>query len=115
MAIRWAKAHAGELQGDPQRIVLIGHSAGGQLACLAAVQAEGASSDKLSALSFSIRDARLTAAEARSVLDEFGASSDKLEALQIMRDHIEDPSNWQVLVEAFGSSFDREEARGLAP
>lgn len=41
-AIRWAKAHAREFKGDPQRIVLIGHSAGGQLACLAAVQADTA-------------------------------------------------------------------------
>ncbi len=38
-AIRWVKAHAAEFKGDPTRIVLFGHSAGGQLACLAAVQA----------------------------------------------------------------------------
>ncbi len=38
-AIRWAKAHAAEFKGDPQRIVLFGHSAGGQLVCLAAVLA----------------------------------------------------------------------------
>jgi acetyl esterase/lipase len=38
-AIRWVKAHAAEFGGDPARIVLFGHSAGGQLACLAAVTA----------------------------------------------------------------------------
>jgi acetyl esterase/lipase len=38
-AIRWAKAHAAEYKGDPQRIALIGYSAGGQLACLAGVLA----------------------------------------------------------------------------
>ena len=38
-AVRWAKTHAAEYKGDPQRIVLMGYSAGGQLACLAAVQA----------------------------------------------------------------------------
>jgi acetyl esterase/lipase len=39
-AVRWAKAHATEYKGDPQRIGLMGYSAGGQLACLAAVQAK---------------------------------------------------------------------------
>ncbi len=38
-AIRWAKAHATEYKGDPQRVALVGYSAGGQLACLAAVRA----------------------------------------------------------------------------
>jgi acetyl esterase/lipase len=38
-AIRWVKAHAAEHKGDPQRIALFGHSAGGHLACLAAVLA----------------------------------------------------------------------------
>lgn len=37
-AIRWAKAHAAEYNGDPNRIVLVGHSAGGHLASLAAVK-----------------------------------------------------------------------------
>jgi acetyl esterase/lipase len=35
-AIRWVKAHAAEYKGDPQRIALFGHSAGGHLVCLAA-------------------------------------------------------------------------------
>lgn len=35
-AIRWVKAHAAEFNGDPSRIVLFGHSAGGHLVCLAA-------------------------------------------------------------------------------
>ena len=34
-AIRWVKAHAAEFGGDPSRIVLFGHSAGGHLVCLA--------------------------------------------------------------------------------
>ena len=38
-AIRWVKAHAGEYKGDPRRIALFGHSAGGHLACLAGVLA----------------------------------------------------------------------------
>jgi alpha-L-fucosidase 2 len=38
-AIRWVKAHARNYKGDPHRIVLFGHSAGGHLACLAAVLA----------------------------------------------------------------------------
>jgi pectin methylesterase-like acyl-CoA thioesterase/acetyl esterase/lipase len=37
-AIRWVKAHAGEFKGDPQRIALIGYSAGGHLVCMAAIQ-----------------------------------------------------------------------------
>lgn len=36
-AIRWVKAHAAEYHGDPRRIVIVGHSAGGHLACLAGV------------------------------------------------------------------------------
>lgn len=39
-AIRWIKAHAAEYRGDPKRIALFGHSAGGHLACLAAVLAQ---------------------------------------------------------------------------
>ena len=34
-AIRWVKAHAPEYRGDPRRIVLLGHSAGGHLVCYA--------------------------------------------------------------------------------
>lgn len=35
-AIRWVKANAAAYRGDPTRIALFGHSAGGHLACLAA-------------------------------------------------------------------------------
>jgi alpha-L-fucosidase 2 len=35
-AIKWVKVHASEYKGDPNRIVLFGHSAGGHLAFLAA-------------------------------------------------------------------------------
>lgn len=37
-AIRWVKAHASEFKGDPKRIVLFGHSAGGHLAMFAATE-----------------------------------------------------------------------------
>jgi alpha-L-fucosidase 2 len=37
-AIRWVKLHAGDFKGDPQRIALLGYSAGGQLACLASTE-----------------------------------------------------------------------------
>lgn len=39
-AIRWVKAHAKEYKADPQRIALIGESAGGQLVSLAGVRAQ---------------------------------------------------------------------------
>lgn len=39
-AIRWVKAHARDYKGDPRRITLFGHSAGGHLACHAAVVAD---------------------------------------------------------------------------
>jgi acetyl esterase/lipase len=39
-AIRWVKAHAAEYKGDPNRIALLGYSAGGHLVCLAAVLAK---------------------------------------------------------------------------
>jgi alpha-L-fucosidase 2 len=38
-AIRWVKAHAAEFKGDPKRIALFGHSAGGHLVTLAGVLA----------------------------------------------------------------------------
>jgi len=38
-AIRWAKQHAVEYKGDPDRIALLGYSAGGQLVTLAGVRA----------------------------------------------------------------------------
>ena len=38
-AIRWGKAHAAEYKGDPDHIALLGYSAGGHLACLAATLA----------------------------------------------------------------------------
>ena len=37
-AIRWVKANAAAYKGDSGRIVLFGHSAGGQLVCLAATE-----------------------------------------------------------------------------
>lgn len=37
-AIRWVKAHAAEYKGDPERIALIGYSAGGHLVTLAGTQ-----------------------------------------------------------------------------
>ena len=39
-AIRWVKAHAMEFKGDPNRIAIFGHSAGGHLAVLAGVLGE---------------------------------------------------------------------------
>ncbi|HSV15258.1 MAG TPA: alpha/beta hydrolase [Tepidisphaeraceae bacterium] len=38
-AIRWVKAHAAEYKADPNRIALMGYSAGGQLVCLEAATA----------------------------------------------------------------------------
>jgi pectinesterase len=39
-AVRWVKKHATEFKGDPERIALMGYSAGGHLTTLAAVLAE---------------------------------------------------------------------------
>ncbi|HUA39237.1 MAG TPA: alpha/beta hydrolase [Candidatus Sulfopaludibacter sp.] len=38
-AIRWVKAHAADYKGNPDQIALLGYSAGGHLACLAATLA----------------------------------------------------------------------------
>lgn len=35
-AVRWVKAHAAEFKGDPERIAVFGHSAGGHLAAMLA-------------------------------------------------------------------------------
>lgn len=40
-AIRWVRQHIAEYRGDPHRIVLAGYSAGGHLACSAAIWAQG--------------------------------------------------------------------------
>jgi pectinesterase len=40
-AIRWVKAHAAEYKGDPNRIALLGYSAGGHLVTLAGTCEEG--------------------------------------------------------------------------
>jgi alpha-L-fucosidase 2 len=37
-AIRWVKTHAADFKGDPNHIALLGYSAGGHLACLAATE-----------------------------------------------------------------------------
>lgn len=37
-AIRWVKAHAAEYRGDPNHIVLFGHSSGGHYVCLAGTE-----------------------------------------------------------------------------
>jgi acetyl esterase/lipase len=39
-AIKWVKANAAKYKGDPNRVVIFGYSAGGQLACQAAVTAD---------------------------------------------------------------------------
>jgi len=39
-AIRWVKTHAKEFKGDPDRLALLGYSAGGHLVCQAAVLAQ---------------------------------------------------------------------------
>jgi alpha-L-fucosidase 2 len=39
-AIRWVREHAAEFKGDPNRVVLVGYSAGGHLAAFAAVTAD---------------------------------------------------------------------------
>ena len=39
-AIRWVKAHAAEFKGDPNRIALLGYSAGGHLVTLAGTRGE---------------------------------------------------------------------------
>lgn len=40
-AVRWVRQHAKEYNVDPERLALLGYSAGGHLACMAAVQAKG--------------------------------------------------------------------------
>jgi alpha-L-fucosidase 2 len=38
-SIRWVKEHGPEYNADPQRLAILGYSAGGHLACMAAVEA----------------------------------------------------------------------------
>ena len=39
-AVRWVKAHAAEYQGDPRRVALFGHSAGGHLVTMLGTQSK---------------------------------------------------------------------------
>ena len=39
-AVKWVKLHAAEFSGDPERLALMGHSAGGHLALMAAAPGE---------------------------------------------------------------------------
>ena len=82
---------------------------------VAAINAESFSADRLSALEFTAKNVRLTAAEARTVLDLLVYSGDKMTALKLLRDKITDPQNWNTLLGTFASSVDRDEARKLAP
>ena len=43
-ALAWVHAHAAEFGGDPERIAIMGHSAGGHIALFAAVASEGSAS-----------------------------------------------------------------------
>lgn len=45
-AVRWAKAHAAQFGGDPQRIVLAGHSAGAYIAAALAVDEKWLGADR---------------------------------------------------------------------
>lgn len=91
-------------------------AASGDLArIVAAVEAESFSSGKLAALESSSQSARLTAAEARKVLDLLSFEGDKLTAVAILRDHVTDPANWSVIVDAFMSQVDRDKVRKMAP
>lgn len=80
-----------------------------------AVNAESFSDDKVAAVAGSVRGARLTAAEARAILDLFSFSADKIGALTHLRGVVTDAQNWQVIVDGFTYSSDRDEARRLAP
>lgn len=101
--------------GDPTAPPPSGGGAGDVDRIIAAIEAESFSADKLSALVLSAKNARLTAAEGRRVLDLFTFSGDKMSALQTLRDKISDPQNWNVMVDGFTSSSDRDAARKLAP
>lgn len=48
-ALQWAAAHAGELGGDPARLVVAGDSAGANLACAVAIRARDAGGPALKA------------------------------------------------------------------
>ena len=49
-AIRWVKQHAAEFKGDPDRIALVGYSAGGHLAAYAAATAKADDATRVDAL-----------------------------------------------------------------
>ena len=51
-AVRWVRAHAGEIGGDPDRIVLVGHSAGAYDAAMLAVDPQWLGEDRAAVRGF---------------------------------------------------------------
>ena len=72
-ALAWAAAHATELGADPQRLVVMGDSAGGALAAITAIKArdEGGPDLKLQVLVYPMVDPALTTRSAREFADGY--------------------------------------------
>ena len=109
-ALRWLVLHAGEYSLDPNRIVLIGHSAGGHLALITALLPEGSPFDRQcpSAESHRWVDGVEPPVKAAAVINWYGISD--------VNDVLEGINAKHYTIEWFGSLPNREElARQLSP
>jgi acetyl esterase len=72
-ALSWVATHAAELGGDPQRLVVMGDSAGGALAAVLAIKArdDGGPSLELQVLVYPMVDPTLTTGSAREFAEGF--------------------------------------------
>jgi acetyl esterase len=72
-ALVWAAAHASDLGADPSRVVVMGDSAGGTLAAVAAIRArdEGGPQLKLQVLIYPMVDPALTTDSAREYAEDY--------------------------------------------
>lgn len=69
-AVRFVKQHASEFKVDPERLALIGESAGGQLASMAALQGDAASSVRAVVALYSPSDLIGLASTSKAVPDQ---------------------------------------------
>ena len=80
---------------------------------VASVQGESFSSDQLDVLRSAAQHNHFTCAQVAQLIEPLSFSSDKVEAVKILRPKVVDPENSHVLNEGFDFSSDKEEVQAL--